>query len=122
MNTDTLTKQQRYYTKHRATIRAQYQTDAEARSAKQAVNRLPINLVKRAFHNIIRRTTGLDPQTPQSVGLAVGFTRDEFLDWSLNDPEFRRLYQQWIEHGYARAWTPSIDRRDDFEGYVPENC
>src|ERR1700682_4282555 len=31
----------------------------------------PTAVAKRAFHNIIRRTTGLDPRTPKSVGLPV---------------------------------------------------
>ena len=84
-------------------------------------NRRPTNVIKRTYHNIIRRTSGLDPRTPRSYGLEVGFTEDEFLLWTLNETRFWALYEDWVRHGYARDWAPSIDRLDDDLGYTPEN-
>jgi len=88
---------------------------------QDAYNRRPLNVIKRAYHNILRRTSGLDPMTPKSAGLPVGFTQDQFILWTLNETRFWALYEQWQAHGYSRDWAPSIDRLDDDLGYVPNN-
>ncbi len=101
--------------------RAKYRTYPGYKTAKDAVNRLPHNVCKRAYSNIIRRTSGLDPHAMQSFGLPVGFTRDEFLAWTMDSIAFWRLYHQWTQHNYERAFAPSIDRISDFLGYTPDN-
>ena len=84
---------------------------------KQANNRLPLNVLKRMWSNIRRRCLGLDPKTPQSWGLPF-VTHDEFLSWATANPEFWRLYGQWVDHRYARVWSVSVDRISDHGGYT----
>lgn len=84
-------------------------------------NRRPLAFVKRTYHNILRRTAGLDPTAKRYAGLPVGFTRDEFVAWTMLQPKFWSLYAAWQKSGYQRSFAPSIDRIDDWKGYTPGN-
>lgn len=54
------------------------------------------------------------------VGLPL-IAKDEFLTWSLQDPEYRRLHNEWVDSGFERRLTPSIDRIDSRFGYLHPN-
>jgi hypothetical protein len=99
-------KQKRYRDKHH---------DAHVR------NKHPLNVVKLVYSNMRRRTMGLDQRTPLSHGMELGFTRDEFIDWTFKNSTFLQLFRQWTAHQYERRWAPSIDRLNDELGYVFPN-
>lgn len=48
-------------------------------------------------------------------------SREEFYAWSLSDPDFIRLYAEWVESGFDRRLSPSVDRIDASLGYVEGN-
>ena len=54
------------------------------------------------------------------VGLEL-MDRDEFIENSLNDPEYNRLHDEWAASGYEHKLAPSTDRMDGDVGYVWDN-
>lgn len=44
-----------------------------------------------------------------------------FRDWALNDRDFIRLYNKWVDSGYEQDLRPSCDRIMDNHGYSFEN-
>ena len=49
------------------------------------------------------------------------YTKEELKDWLLSQPNFDKLYKDWVESGYLRNLSPSVDRKDDYKGYSFEN-
>lgn len=49
------------------------------------------------------------------------FEREEFYDWTNSDGKFFELYHTWKESGYDRKLSPSVDRIDPDQGYIPGN-
>lgn len=54
------------------------------------------------------------------VGLDI-CSKQEFLDFTLNDPDFNRIYKAWVKSGKDNKLTPSIDRIDSRFGYTLSN-
>ena len=49
------------------------------------------------------------------------YTKEQLLEWLLNDWVFGLLYQNWCNCGYIESMKPSIDRIDDNKGYSFDN-
>lgn len=49
------------------------------------------------------------------------YTFKEFRLWMLSRKNFKPLFKKWIESGYDRNFTPSVDRLDDYKGYSFDN-
>jgi hypothetical protein len=47
--------------------------------------------------------------------------QEEFLSWGLASMEYRNLYALWVESGFNRKLTPTVDRKDAKKGYVLGN-
>ncbi len=54
------------------------------------------------------------------VGLYL-IPREVFYNWAWNDPEFNRLFDDWVKSGYVRTLNPSVDRIDSSRGYHMDN-
>ena len=52
---------------------------------------------------------------------APSYTREEFKEWALAHPEFKRLYELWKSSGYLVELKPSFDRLNEHIGYSFEN-
>lgn len=63
-----------------------------------------------------RRVSGKDPTARSCVGQPL-LSKDEFISWSLNNPDFHYLFKEWQESGYRIKYAPSIDRIDERFGY-----
>lgn len=49
-------------------------------------------------------------------------TREQYDAWLVkNMDQFERIYTAWVESGFDRKLSPSIDRIKNNKGYVPEN-
>tara|TARA_R110002096_G_scaffold250275_1_gene442723 strand:- start:37 stop:429 length:393 start_codon:yes stop_codon:yes gene_type:complete len=71
------------------------------------------------YNNMTRRVTGyVKPHLYKGLDIC---SRDVFYDWSLNNESFNYLYIDWVNSGFKRALSPSIDRIDTNKGYVSEN-
>jgi hypothetical protein len=49
------------------------------------------------------------------------YTREELVARYINDPEYMRLYQAWVEGGKQKLMKPSLDRLDESRGYSFDN-
>ena len=49
------------------------------------------------------------------------YSRDEFIDWMLNNQDYIRLHDEWVKSGYNKNLTPSVDRLDDYKRYSFDN-
>ena len=71
------------------------------------------------YNNMTRRVTGyVKPHLYKGLDIC---SRDVFYDWSLNNESFNYLYIDWVNSGFKRALSPSIDRIDTNKGYLSEN-
>lgn len=48
-------------------------------------------------------------------------SKEEFYTWSLNNPDFHRLFENYENSGYERKLAPSPDRIDANKGYTIDN-
>ena len=75
----------------------------------------------RTYRNMESRTKGIvKGKRHLYEGLEV-MQRDCFYSWSLGDEGFNRLYREWVDSGYEKRLSPSIDRVDTARGYVEGN-
>ncbi len=49
------------------------------------------------------------------------YTKGEFKNWLLSQPNFQQLYDNWEKANYARDLSPSCDRLDDYTPYRLDN-
>jgi hypothetical protein len=76
----------------------------------------------RRYRGMKERVAGTR-KNPRHFG-AIGkplVDRETFVEWSLNDPEYNRLYAEWVATNYDRKLSPSIDRIDNNGGYTIDN-
>ncbi len=45
----------------------------------------------------------------------------KLIDWFLRQPHFDALYLNWMNSGYSKWKTPSVDRIDDYKSYSLDN-
>jgi hypothetical protein len=73
----------------------------------------------RTYRNMQSRTQGL-VKSHLYANLPL-LDRDAFYQWSLSSLEFNRLYDSWVQSGYDKKLSPSIDRVDSNKGYILSN-
>ena len=49
------------------------------------------------------------------------YTKEELKEWVFKQPNWQKLYNEWVESGYKTEEKPSIDRIDNSKGYYFEN-
>ena len=49
------------------------------------------------------------------------YTRDELLDWVVNQPNYEQLFNDWKDSGFSRDSSLSVDRLDDYKPYSFDN-
>lgn len=49
------------------------------------------------------------------------YTKEEFVTWINNHPNFEKLYQDWKDSEYDLWVVPSVDRLDDYKSYTFDN-
>jgi hypothetical protein len=52
---------------------------------------------------------------------APAYSLDELRNRLLSDPLYTSIHKEWVESGYQKDLTPSIDRIDDYKGYSFDN-
>lgn len=76
----------------------------------------------RLYRNMQSRITGIQRQKFHLyAGKPLAVTRDEFYEWAFTHPSFHELFAAWEVSGYARQYTPSVDRVDPDRGYEFDN-
>jgi hypothetical protein len=47
--------------------------------------------------------------------------KEDFLSFTIHDPQFHAVFENWVVSGYEMRLTPSINRIDPSKGYTLEN-
>lgn len=75
----------------------------------------------RTYRNMKSRVDGTQKSKSHLyLGLPI-LAKEEFYQWSLENPEFNSLFDAWVASGYERKLSPSIDRIETSDGYVLPN-
>lgn len=81
----------------------------------------PKGFLMRAYRNMKSRVEGVQWRKAHLYEGLKLMSREEFYQWAWDNPEFWRLYKQWVQSGYARRLSPSINRIDSYKGYTLDN-
>lgn len=75
----------------------------------------------RTYRNMKSRVKGVQKKKAHLyIGLSL-LEKADFYEWSLSLPAYHELYKNWVESGYSRKLSPSIDRIDSKKGYEKGN-
>ena len=73
----------------------------------------------RMWHDMKKRVSKHKPYVDR--GIEVRCTEEEFMDWILNDPQYKICFDWWKTTTYDKVFTPSIDRVNGHGHYELEN-
>lgn len=90
-------------------------------AATKKYERTPKGKIMRSYRNMQSRIEGVQGHKHHLYAGKELMPREEFYAWSLSDPDFIRLYTEWVESGFDRRLSPSVDRIDASLGYVAGN-
>lgn len=45
------------------------------------------------------------------------YSKQEFIEWIIFNPVFKKLYYDWVNSDYNKMMIPSVDRINDYKGY-----
>lgn len=75
----------------------------------------------RTYRNMLSRVKGiLRSKSHLYEGLEI-LDKEDFYKWSLEDPEYNRIFKEWSDAGHTLKLSPSIDRIDPTKGYILDN-
>jgi hypothetical protein len=75
----------------------------------------------RTYRNMLSRVLGIQKLKAHLYqGLGI-IKKEDFYKWSLNDFNFNELFSKWVDSGYNRKISPSIDRIITELGYEEGN-
>jgi hypothetical protein len=75
----------------------------------------------RSYRNIVSRVSGVQAKKHHLYKGKDVLSKQDFYDWSLNNKDFYRLYEDWCASGFDRKLSPSVDRIDTSKGYTIDN-
>lgn len=75
----------------------------------------------RAYRNMKSRIEGIQKKKYHLYKGKELLDKELFYSWSLEHPEFNRLFKDYEDSGYTRKLAPSPDRIDSRKGYTIEN-
>lgn len=80
-----------------------------------------IKFLNHKYYNMSSRVRGTATKDPHMfVGLSL-LPRQEFVSWSLSNPNFIKLYSVWVSKGKDIRFTPTPHRLTTSKGYETWN-
>lgn len=83
--------------------------------------RTPKGLLMRRYRNMKSRVTGVQKAKYHLYKGKSLLPKKDFYDWSIDHPDFLKLYKGFVESGYEMKLSPSVDRIDSDLGYEISN-
>lgn len=81
----------------------------------------PSGLIMRTYRNMKSRVTGIQLKKAHLYEGLYLLGKEEFYKFCYSDRQFFSIYNTWVESGYERKLSPSIDRIDSSIGYTMDN-
>jgi hypothetical protein len=75
----------------------------------------------RAYRNMKSRVNGIQKLKSHLYKGLFLLDKEVFYVWAREDNNFNGLYWEWVNSGYNKKLTPSIDRIDSDKGYSLDN-
>ncbi len=75
----------------------------------------------RAYRNMKSRVEGVQWRKSHLYSGKPLLPKEQFYEWAITHPSFHELFAAWEVSGYARQYTPSVDRVDSSRGYELDN-
>ena len=109
-------------------VRVDALKDQESTLCRSCVNRARTKhpqVAGKTYHTIGGRVSGMySTQINRSKKYGWNlptYTRDELLDWVVNQPNYEQLFNDWKDSGFSQDRSLSIDRLDDYKPYSFDN-
>ena len=77
--------------------------------------------IMRIYRNMLSRVTGVQKQKYHLYRGKEILPKSAFYNWAISSPDFAVLFDAWVESGYERKLSPSVDRVDSSQGYRIDN-
>lgn len=75
----------------------------------------------RTYRNMQSRVLGILKKKAHLYTNPDILPKEDFYQWSLSDPTYNELFDEWVKSGYSKKLSPSIDRLDTSMGYTLNN-
>lgn len=75
----------------------------------------------RKYRNMQSRIVGIQKKKHHLYKGLPLLSREDFYKWAFASRRFKNMYKRWVESGYQRKLTPSVDRIDSSRGYEIDN-
>ncbi len=101
-----------------------YQREYRQRTGNACTRRYektPTGFLMRMYRNMQSRTLGIQWRKAHLYKGKTLLPRKEFYEWAIVHPEFWKLYNVWVENGYDRKLTPTVNRVNPNLGYSFNN-
>lgn len=77
----------------------------------------PLNVLKERYRSLVKRCyLERHSSTPENL-----CSKEDFLNFGMNNAEYHRLYNLWKNQGFKRGESPSVDRIEVTKGYSLDN-
>jgi len=77
--------------------------------------------IMRQYRNIKSRIEGVQRHNAHLYAGKYLMPKEEYYNFAINDPDFNRLWVDYVASGYDSAKAPSPDRKDTTDGYRASN-
>jgi len=81
----------------------------------------PNGFLMRKYRNMQSRITGVQWKKAHLYQGKELLSREEFLEWANNSPEFWDMFDAYKSSGYDRKLCPTVDRIESDKGYSLDN-
>lgn len=89
------------------------------KAKKRAYDKSFNGYILRAYGHMKQRVNGKSkPHIYKGLPL---LDKAEFIAWASKNSVYKKLHAYWVETGYKRKYSPSIDRKDSTKGYTLDN-
>lgn len=112
-----------YYAANRERI-SEYRKNYRERTNNQSTKKYEKTkngFLMRCYRNMQSRVQGIQKLKAHLYKDNFLLDRQTFYDWSLNNEEFHRLFDEWEDNHYNQKLSPSINRIVPEKGYAINN-
>lgn len=75
----------------------------------------------RLYRNMVSRINGIQKAKSHLYEGKCLLAKEDFYRWAMGCTTFHVLWDEWVDSGYDRKLTPSVDRINSNEGYALAN-
>jgi hypothetical protein len=77
--------------------------------------------IMRTYRNMKSRIVGILKKKAHLYSGLELLPKEDFYTWAFKDQSFNLLFNDWVQSGYCKKLSPSVDRIDTSLGYILGN-